>query len=172
MGCSTSSVVPLAESDIDDACGIKVRVNPSTPDQITHKNGAILHGTDPPTETLANDFSRKITNGKKRSVPDFLSPSTRITNYLPFVFTAAPLAFEVPIFDEDSLIRKHPPRRFRRFGDSDDEQELTHDVLDEKQREAEKRRREILSQRVMSAKTRPRPKQLVHSDAFSQDVRS
>lgn len=79
----------------------------------------------------------------------------------------------MPIFDEHSLIRKHPPKRFRRFGDTtEEEEELTHDVLDEKQREAEKRRREILSQRIMSAKTRPRPKPLVHSDAFSQDVRS
>jgi len=87
---------------------------------------------------------------------------------------APPLAFEVPIFDNpESLIKKHPPKRLQKLGEVDgpeDISNLTHKELDERQKEAERRRRAILNQRVMSAKTRPRPKPVSHSDAMNHDV--
>ncbi|XP_023722196.1 uncharacterized protein LOC111872472 isoform X2 [Cryptotermes secundus] len=59
------------------------------------------------------------------------------------------LAFEVPVAQE-SIIRKHPPRRLQRL--EDQQITLSHELLDEKQEEAKQRRFQILSQRVQSAK--------------------
>ncbi|XP_049847524.1 uncharacterized protein CCDC198-like, partial [Schistocerca gregaria] len=64
---------------------------------------------------------------------------------------AQPLAFEVPVTTE-SLIRRHPPRRLKRL--EDQQLPLTHQLLDEKQAEAEQRRHQILTQRVQSAQQR------------------
>lgn len=51
---------------------------------------------------------------------------------------------------EESIIRKHPPRRLQRL--EDQQLMLSHELLDEKQEEARQRRFQILSQRVQSAK--------------------
>ncbi|XP_075227583.1 uncharacterized protein LOC142328025 [Lycorma delicatula] len=73
------------------------------------------------------------------------------------------LAFEVPLHDDSednnssSLIKKHPPKRLQRLEDQQITP-LTHELLDEKQAEAEQRRQQILSQRVQSAKARQKLK--------------
>jgi len=56
-------------------------------------------------------------------------------------FTAQPLAFEVSA-TEESLIRKHPPRRLQRL--EDQQMMLSHELLDEKQEEARQRRFQVL----------------------------
>ena len=54
--------------------------------------------------------------------------------------TAQPLAFEVPA-SEESIIRKHPPRRLQRL--EDQQLALSHELLDEKQEEARQRRFQV-----------------------------
>lgn len=74
--------------------------------------------------------------------------------------TSNGLAFEVPLHDntdDESLIKKHPPRRLQRLEEQQVTQ-LTHHLLQEKQAEAEQRRLQILSQRVASAKARQKLK--------------
>lgn len=83
------------------------------------------------------------------------------------------MAFEVPANETDeSLIKRHPPKRFRKLEEQQqDLKDLTHESIDEKQMEAEMRRKEILTQRIQSAKQRnPQNRKFVHSDAFNQEV--
>lgn len=54
----------------------------------------------------------------------------------------------------ESLIKRHPPRKFQKLEDQQQETVLTQQKLEEKQAIAEKRRQEILTQRVQSAKQR------------------
>ncbi|KAF2361107.1 Protein of unknown function DUF4619, partial [Trinorchestia longiramus] len=66
------------------------------------------------------------------------------------------LAFEVPALDNgggDSLIKRHPPKKFQKLEEQLSDANITQELLEEKQAIAEKRRKEILSQRVKSAKT-------------------
>ncbi|XP_069946175.1 capping protein inhibiting regulator of actin dynamics isoform X3 [Cherax quadricarinatus] len=70
-----------------------------------------------------------------------------------------PVAFEVaPVDPTESLIRRHPPRKFQKLEEQQQQQQqgtfLTQEKLEEKQAEAERRRQELLSQRVQSAKHR------------------
>jgi hypothetical protein len=60
--------------------------------------------------------------------------------YCIFLFIAQPLAFEVPV-TEESIIRKHPPRRLQRL--EDQQITLSHELLDEKQEEAKQRRFQV-----------------------------
>lgn len=64
-----------------------------------------------------------------------------------------PLAFEVPVNDEEkSIIKKHPPMRFQRLEEQQLPQpEVTLEMLQKRQAEAEIRRRRILLMRVQSA---------------------
>lgn len=64
-------MVPLGDSDIEDSSGIKVRVNPSTPEKTLsptkkpvkrsffskRSNQIPLESSEPPVETLATDFN-------------------------------------------------------------------------------------------------------------------
>lgn len=61
--------------------------------------------------------------------------------YRTLTFTVQPLAFEVPA-TEESIIRKHPPRRFQRL--EDQQMILSHELLDEKQEEARQRRFQVI----------------------------
>ncbi|PSN40917.1 hypothetical protein C0J52_12443 [Blattella germanica] len=74
-----------------------------------------------------------------------------------------PLAFEVPVAEE-SIIRKHPPKRFQRL--EDQQTTLSHELLDEKQEEAKQRRIMLLSQRVQSAKRTSR--RFLNGDDYNQ----
>ncbi|GLG93201.1 Uncharacterized protein GBIM_00667 [Gryllus bimaculatus] len=74
------------------------------------------------------------------------------------------MAFEVPV-NEESLIRKHPPKRLQRL--EDQQIMLTHELLDEKQAEAEQRRLQILTQRIQSAKQRAPRRPFLNEDEES-----
>jgi len=57
-----------------------------------------------------------------------------------------PIAFEVPIEPEGSLIKKHPPRRIRQLVESsNDEPGITHEALEEKVHLANERRNKVNS---------------------------
>ncbi|XP_022904389.1 uncharacterized protein [Onthophagus taurus] len=65
------------------------------------------------------------------------------------------LSFEVPMLKEsESIIKKHPPRRFQKLEEQQTSPSLSLVKLREKLDEAEIRRQQILQQRVQSAKTR------------------
>ncbi|XP_033229163.1 uncharacterized protein CCDC198-like [Belonocnema kinseyi] len=68
-------------------------------------------------------------------------------------FLPQPLAFEVPINDEEtSIIKKHPPMKFQRLEEQQmPEPEVTLKMLLKRQAEAEVRRQRILNMRVQSA---------------------
>ncbi|XP_042865435.1 uncharacterized protein LOC122249015, partial [Penaeus japonicus] len=65
------------------------------------------------------------------------------------------VAFEVGETNEngESLIKRHPPKKFQKLEDLQ-QPALTQEQLEEKQAVAERRRQEILTQRVQSAKQR------------------
>ncbi|KAJ9582482.1 hypothetical protein L9F63_003175, partial [Diploptera punctata] len=123
MGCGSSkrtAVMPVGESEVKDGTGGGLARRTSELPPI--------ECDDPPAEQLREDS----VNSAKYSGP-----------------RAQPLAFEVPV-SEESIIRKHPPKRFQRL--EDQQVTLSHELLDEKQEEAKQRRFQILSQRVQSAK--------------------
>ncbi|EEZ99041.1 uncharacterized protein LOC103315035 [Tribolium castaneum] len=66
------------------------------------------------------------------------------------------LSFEIAFQDEgeESIIRKHPPKRFQRLEEQQTSPTTTLVKLQEKLDEAEIRRQQILQQRVQSAKFR------------------
>ncbi|XP_046670441.1 uncharacterized protein LOC124360665 [Homalodisca vitripennis] len=66
------------------------------------------------------------------------------------------LAFEVPLH-EDSLIKKHPPKRLQRLEEQQVSPPSLRDLQD-RLAEAEQRRQQILSQRVASARARQKLK--------------
>ncbi|CAG0915871.1 unnamed protein product [Notodromas monacha] len=63
-----------------------------------------------------------------------------------------PVAFEVPA--NESIVKKHPPKRLAKLEDIQQNVSITHETIEEKQAEAERRRKEILNNRVQSAKRR------------------
>ncbi|MPC56422.1 hypothetical protein E2C01_050383 [Portunus trituberculatus] len=75
------------------------------------------------------------------------------------------VAFEVgPPDASESLIRRHPPRKFQRLEDQQQGNTITQEKLEEKQATAERRRQEILTQRVQSAKHRSATRMRPHPD--------
>lgn len=60
-------------------------------------------------------------------------------------YSGQPLAFEVPVNDEEkSIIKKHPPMRFQRLEEQQLPQpEVTLEMLQKRQAEAEIRRRRV-----------------------------
>ncbi|XP_027844223.2 uncharacterized protein LOC114124962 isoform X1 [Aphis gossypii] len=69
-----------------------------------------------------------------------------------------PIAFSVPLTEEEeSVVKKHPPKRLRML-EGQQSPPLTHEMLLEKMADAENRRQQILSQRIESAKTLMRPR--------------
>ncbi|XP_069164461.1 uncharacterized protein [Procambarus clarkii] len=96
-------------------------------------------------------------------VEDPLPQSGNLPPYSPSLTQKAdgrPVAFEVaPVDPSESIIRRHPPRKFQKLEEQQQQQQqqgsaLTQEMLEEKQAEAERRRQELLSQRVQSAKHR------------------
>ncbi|CAH0767651.1 unnamed protein product [Bemisia tabaci] len=64
----------------------------------------------------------------------------------------APVAFEVPLEEgEESLVKKHPPKRLQRLEDQQSPN-ITAKDIESKLAEAEQRRLQILNQRIQSAK--------------------
>jgi len=61
-----------------------------------------------------------------------------------------PMAFEVPREGDASLIKRHPPLRFRKLEDA--QVEISQEMINFKQAEAERRRSALMSERVKSAR--------------------
>merc|ERR1711962_485045 len=59
-------------------------------------------------------------------------------------------AFEVPATNSESLVKRHPPLRFRKL--EDQQVELSQEMINLKQAEAEKRRSAFMTQRAKSAR--------------------
>ncbi|XP_018025530.1 uncharacterized protein LOC108681067 isoform X2 [Hyalella azteca] len=85
-----------------------------------------------------------------------------------------PLAFEVAAVGEggESLIKRHPPKKFQKLEEQQSsDTNITQELLEEKQAIAERRRKQILSQRVKSAKnTSARSEQARARVAESKEV--
>ncbi|XP_063222854.1 uncharacterized protein LOC134531139 [Bacillus rossius redtenbacheri] len=79
-----------------------------------------------------------------------------------------PTAFEVPVLEE-SLIKKHPPRRFQRLEEQQLSSPLSLELLEERQAVARHRRIQILNQRVLSAKLRLPKKARIMDDVTAVD---
>ncbi|MCL4145954.1 UNVERIFIED_CONTAM: hypothetical protein GTU68_039928, partial [Idotea baltica] len=75
-------------------------------------------------------------------------PSSFTIRYLP---AGEAVAFEVV---DESLIRKHPPKKFQKLEDIQSSTNMTPEELQMKQEIAKKRRQNILNKRVQSAKQR------------------
>ncbi|KDR17661.1 hypothetical protein L798_08371 [Zootermopsis nevadensis] len=126
MGCGSSkrtAVVPIGDSVGEvEASGGLTQCNSEVP---------AMERRDPQKEQPKEEGVRwSLNSGKREPI-------------------AQPMAFEVSV-TEESIIRKHPPRRLQRL--EDQQMALSHELLDEKQEEAKQRRFQILSQRVQSAK--------------------
>ena len=87
--------------------------------------------TDLPGTVIDNE----INESESKSVSD---ESKASSNGGSRVKSAKPLAFEVEGSEDASLIKRHPPLRFRRL--EDQQVEINHEMINIKQEEAEKRR--------------------------------
>ncbi|XP_019878684.1 uncharacterized protein LOC109606583 [Aethina tumida] len=136
MGCSAAkniTVEPLNGNKVTDISSLsngsvrKVSIPKSVPDVPP------LEGEDPQTEVLESAMVNNLQKGSNG------------------------LSFEIA-FEEDkdgeSIIKKHPPKRFQKLEEQQTSPTVTLVKLQEKLEEAEIRRQQILQQRVQSAKYR------------------
>ncbi|CAG2055606.1 unnamed protein product [Timema podura] len=142
-------------------CGSSNRTSSVAPEEST--------GT-PATPDVSNHYHN--TPSLHRPADDSLSDSVRLSSSSPSLAprrpVAQPMAFEVPV-TEESLIRKHPPKRFQKLEDQQMTTPLSKEMLDERQAEARSRRIQILSQRVQSAKQRVPRKRMDNGDVSPAD---
>nr|CAD7259314.1 unnamed protein product [Timema shepardi] len=142
-------------------CGSSNRTSSVAPEEST--------GT-PPTHD-GSDHNRH-TPSLQSPADDSPSDSVRLSSSSPSLAprrpVAQPMAFEVPV-KEESLIRKHPPKRFQKLEDQQMTTPLSKEMLDERQAEARSRRIQILTQRVQSAKQRVPKKRMDYGDVSPED---
>ncbi|KAK9498464.1 hypothetical protein O3M35_003099 [Rhynocoris fuscipes] len=114
-----------------------------------------------PAESSANNTEQNNESSTAKLSETFTVPADTIATESGDITISARtsngLAFEVPMNEDENVIKKHPPKRFQRLEDQQITG-LTHRLLDEKQAEAEQRRLQILSQRIQSAKNRQKLK--------------
>ncbi|XP_063591522.1 ensconsin-like [Penaeus indicus] len=167
MGCGTSRGVPVLEEDGPEAHKDALSSQPEgddvdlssvrspTPDQnsklVDPQSPAPVPAPAPapsPPAPLPNGTSAasSLSNGLS-DTPDHSAPTSAGTRGV---------AFEVTNDGEngESLIKRHPPKKFQKLEDLQQGPALTQEKLEEKQAIAERRRQEILTQRVQSAKQR------------------
>lgn len=141
MGCTPSrdGVVDISSStDLDTHS-----LDPGQPRSEAGDERIDLPGTVSPDTKSSTDSGRSSSTPHTRSQEG--SASTRADKHL---------AFEVPADDDEeggeSLVRRHPPLRFRKL--EDNQVEMSQEMINLKQAEAEKRRSAIMSERVKSAR--------------------
>ncbi|XP_071515584.1 uncharacterized protein [Panulirus ornatus] len=155
MGCGTSKAVQVIE---EEPTRSPSPVEP--PDELTsvRSNTPDLDSKpiDPPTASVVVQSNGTDPSGPPVRQPIGESlPQTPSEPTPPQSAGGRAVAFEVgPTDASDSLIRRHPPRKFQKLEDQQQGDPLTQEKLVEKQAEAERRRQEILTQRVQSAKQR------------------
>ncbi|KAL7637545.1 UNVERIFIED_CONTAM: hypothetical protein RMT77_012273 [Armadillidium vulgare] len=89
-----------------------------------------------------------------------------ISNFLNIIIGETAVAFEVV---DDSLIKKHPPKKFQKLEDMQENLTLTPEELEKKQEIARKRRENLLSKRVQSAKERSAKSAHIRSNTDEND---
>ncbi|GJQ74363.1 hypothetical protein Trydic_g21239 [Trypoxylus dichotomus] len=135
MGCSAAK--NLTVEHLDGSKVTELNPNNSEPRKVsvTHSNPdmPVIESVEPSTEVLEND--------------DNLNNVHQTVNGL---------SFEIPADGEnsESIIKKHPPKRFQKLEDQQTNPTLSLVKLQEKLDEAEIRRQQILQQRIQSAKHR------------------
>ncbi|XP_042243275.1 uncharacterized protein LOC121880195 isoform X3 [Homarus americanus] len=151
MGCGTSQAVQVIEED-----PAKTPTTLEATDELTsvRSNTPDLNSkpVDPPSAPPI------LSNGTESSGPPIEEnlPQTPVEETPPQSAGGRAVAFEVgPADSSESIIRRHPPRKFQKLEELQQESSsLTQEKLEEKQATAERRRQEILTQRVQSAKHR------------------
>ncbi|XP_063863822.1 uncharacterized protein LOC135102445 isoform X2 [Scylla paramamosain] len=159
MGCGASRVVQAIEEDPEKS--------PAPPDQQKQQQPEELTSVRSNTPDQPDQASRPVdppssgpviqSNGTESSTPTLEDnlPQSPLERKAPNSGGTRAVAFEVgPPDASDSLIRRHPPRKFQRLEDQQQANTITQEQLEEKQATAERRRQEILTQRVQSAKHR------------------
>ncbi|KAF2884890.1 hypothetical protein ILUMI_21261 [Ignelater luminosus] len=135
MGCSAAknlTVEPLDGTKVTQLSnGVEIPRKLSTPRKAS--DVPPLEGVDPQTE--------------------FLESASHVNNVHQ---TTHGLSFDIPFQEEDgeSIIRKHPPKRFQKLEDQQTSPTLSLVRLQEKLDDAEIRRQQILQNRVQSAQFR------------------
>ncbi|KAB0796870.1 hypothetical protein PPYR_10931 [Photinus pyralis] len=122
------------------------------------------------------DASRKLSTPKKVSDLPALVGVDPQTEYLEsgplnnVHQTQNGLSFDISFENEDeSIIRKHPPKRFQKLEDDQISSPLSIDRLQEKLDEAEVRRQQILQNRIQSAQLRKVLKKPLTVDSIQED---
>lgn len=129
MGCSATKNLTVTELDGATANGLEEPRKTSIPRRVS--DVPPLVGDEPQTEMLEN---ANVNNVQK---------------------TANGLSFDIAFEDDnESIIRKHPPKRFQKLEEQQTSPNLSLTRLQEKLDEAEIRRQQILQQRIQSAKVR------------------
>ncbi|KAK5650258.1 hypothetical protein RI129_001287 [Pyrocoelia pectoralis] len=148
MGCSAAKnmvVEPLGSTKVVHLSnGVDVPRILSTPKKVSDLPP--LEGVDPQTEYLD---SGPLNNIHK---------------------TQNGLSFDISFENEDeSIIRKHPPRRFQKLEDDQLSSSLSLDRLQEKLDEAEVRRQQILQNRIQSAQLKKVLKKQLTINSIQED---
>ncbi|KAF5286149.1 hypothetical protein FQR65_LT12907 [Abscondita terminalis] len=135
MGCSAAKNIVIEPLDntkvthLNGSNGVDTERNFSTPKKVS--DIPPLEGVDPQTEFLDS--------GSVNNVHQTLNG----------------MSFDIPFEEEgESIIKKHPPKRFQKLEDDQLSSPLSLNQLQEKLDEAELRRQQILQNRVQSAQLR------------------
>ena len=100
-----------------------------------NQKGTELPGTV--TENNIDDTLEETESVKKESKGSSIISSDEVSR----VKSAKPIAFEVPGAEDASLIKRHPPLRFRKL--EEQQVEINQEMINLKQAEAEKRRSSV-----------------------------
>ncbi|XP_045611761.1 uncharacterized protein [Procambarus clarkii] len=160
MGCGASKTVEVIEEG-EDLDAAKTPTTIEIQDELTsvRSNTPDLDSKPISPPTLAPLVQPNGMESAGSPAGESL-PQTPVEDPLPQSADGRPVAFEVaPVDPSESIIRRHPPRKFQKLEEQQQQQQqqgsaLTQEMLEEKQAEAERRRQELLSQRVQSAKHR------------------
>jgi len=143
MGCGGSKDVVVSTNVTED------NNNTETKDVVTSNQRKLAetlnHSDLPGAVTGTDDDIRSDSSNSKTSTTSSSSSSTGKVR-------EKALAFTVPGDEGDpSLIKRHPPLRFRRL--EDQQVEISQEMINVKQAEAEKRRTAIIQERAKSARS-------------------
>ena len=100
-----------------------------------NQKGTELPGTV--TENNTDDTLEETESVKNESKGSSIISSDEVSR----VKSAKPIAFEVPGAEDASLIKRHPPLRFRKL--EEQQVEINQEMINLKQAEAEKRRSSV-----------------------------
>ncbi|CAL4122526.1 unnamed protein product [Meganyctiphanes norvegica] len=173
MGCGSSQAIPVLDDQAPESMKDPLPDSPQSQTEQTEQVEELtsVHSNTPDHSSQQVDPGEPptiIQNGTAEVILPSPPDSTEKIQHqqLPEALPSLPtppssgqsrggVAFEVevPVTDA-SIVKRHPPRKFQKLEDQQLGATLTQEKLEEKQAVAEKRRQEILTQRVQSAKQR------------------